>query len=1244
MFGLRKVKFITFFFIILSIKLHAQNIVTYAGNTRAERFYSVIELSDGTYVVSGAAKDLDWVTGNPNFVQIAPQTIDNNGVNARDVNVPFLLHISNDLQQILNVVSMPAGAAIDFKHIKLDTPPGATGNIYVSGTTADGYFLARLNNNFVNGIPNAFDWTWNVEALGSHRTRQPWDVGGDGKVVYASGTPDAYDFAAVYRLRADGSARDVVENWRFHAGRDARDGTEVSGMWTPAFSNNQVIPEYSGVVFKADTRCSLRSWTREEYEAVIPDGNGGTKQGQWPMDVFYSSACDIERPQATMSMGGYTGYILGDKDTHRIGAIAVDKTNNHIYIGASINSVTEAGQPDFEPFVIAYTDRGTKKWWSRLYTETPDQSPPDQYVDGLAIDYALGAVVVVGRQHGNNVEAFWAGNDVQNNVLHPPGTPTFHSAFTGTNGDIDVSWLGKLRASNGDLLYSAYVAGYNGGGALGAPYADPELDGWPNHNAGNADLNTANVDINVYVDGGGNVYTLTTARAFVTTANAYQKHQLPANGPSAWAANVRVYTPDLRGLVYSSALTGVNPAAGTGGGNTALHGVFPVLNGVIITGYHFASNNGQAIGTTIPTANIPPWGVNPPSGESAILARLSYSNVEAIFNMTPPLGNCVGQTTVVRDSSYTIGGEINSWLWNFGEDANPATATTQGPHEVVWNTAGEKTVSLIVGNTLGDTDTSEVTYQVFPAPSAEITSNPTNGNLDPAPITVSLSPTENVNVDYQYLWEIDDPVEGTVTYTDAEPNHEFLTSGDYQVRLTVTNGTCTVTDSVLLNVTGGPGPIDPEFTLSQEGVCLSQPVTFEQVSDTNVVSWDWAFGEGASPATANTAGPHEVIYSTPGLKTARLTVSNGVIEQTYLFEFEVSLSPNPQFNVNGDLNNIPTPIQFTPAEGPGNTFEWNFGNPFDSAGTVSTERAPTYVYENGGNYMVSLTVTNPAGCSVSAFDSLSIEGGIDTVFADFTIVPSTQTCVNNTITLTDMSRGYESNERLWYFDDPDVVIEGDTAQSGSPWSSPGPVNVYWTTPGTKRVTLQVVGNNGPDDTKYASQVFEVFPYPNANFDVETDTCNSLEALFTANQTNGNYYEWDFGDGSPSVNASVIQHTYPAPGQYTVTLTVVNNGCRSVATRIVNIGDCEEPLYTAGVISRAARADCASQRYYFEDASQGTFTSWEWDFGAGALPATASGPGPHEVLIDPSVPRPVTITLTVTDESGNTQVITTEIDQ
>lgn len=41
-------------------------------------------------------------------------------------------------------------------------------------------------------------------------------------------------------------------------------------------------------------------------------------------------------------------------------------------------------------------------------------------------------------------------------------------------------------------------------------------------------------------------------------------------------------------------------------------------------------------------------------------------------------------------------GNVQSWQWNFGADASPATATGKGPHNVQYSKAGKKTVSLKV--------------------------------------------------------------------------------------------------------------------------------------------------------------------------------------------------------------------------------------------------------------------------------------------------------------------------------------------------------------------------------------------------------------------------------------------------------------------------------------------------------------------------------------------------------------------
>jgi len=64
------------------------------------------------------------------------------------------------------------------------------------------------------------------------------------------------------------------------------------------------------------------------------------------------------------------------------------------------------------------------------------------------------------------------------------------------------------------------------------------------------------------------------------------------------------------------------------------------------------------------------------------------------------------------------------------------------------------------------------------------------------------------------------------------------------------------------------------FTANPLTVCLGLSNAFTNTSTGNPTSYSWNFGTGASPATATTAGPHTVTYTTAGLKTIALTVSN----------------------------------------------------------------------------------------------------------------------------------------------------------------------------------------------------------------------------------------------------------------------------------------------------------------------------------------------------------------------------------
>lgn len=83
-----------------------------------------------------------------------------------------------------------------------------------------------------------------------------------------------------------------------------------------------------------------------------------------------------------------------------------------------------------------------------------------------------------------------------------------------------------------------------------------------------------------------------------------------------------------------------------------------------------------------------------------IRAYGTNSNVKASFTSD--------YTTICYDSDViftsTSNGDIVSYLWDFGQDATPATASTEGPHMVNYSSEGFKTIKLKIENSTGIKD------------------------------------------------------------------------------------------------------------------------------------------------------------------------------------------------------------------------------------------------------------------------------------------------------------------------------------------------------------------------------------------------------------------------------------------------------------------------------------------------------------------------------------------------------------
>jgi hypothetical protein len=620
---------------LFSLQVSAQqNMVTYAGSSGKETFYDVMQITDGTFIVCGYAEDLSWIpAGVPQTTLTYSGTIPNALGNNR---YGFMMHLSNDLQTMLNVVHFPQGAVENIRFIKTNTRPyEPTGDLYISCTTEDtyandgGYIIAKLNNNFINGIPTALEWFKIVWAMSYAKEMHPWDVTHHGEVYYVSGEAHGYDWSAMYCLDQTGN-RKVVENWRTHW---LANGLEWKG--TPATANplgSVDSVKWSGIVFKIGGRCELRSWNALDFNTTQPDGNGGTRKGKWPADFLFSTPCDPNSPTALSP--GYNGYspeaccpVWGAS------SVVVDRRNGNTYLGMNFKSYyNPQNTPDFEPAVIAFDSTGALLWWSRLYHEiTPAGdtvgSIPDQYIDALAIDYTNDKLVVVARAHGNNIENLWEGNSIQIN----PSAYGFQNQFTGTNGNIHESWIGKLRLNDGVITNATFVAELaEGTGGLGTAHADPNLDGWPDPNTGWPDVNTTRIaKNNVKISSTGDVCVAAVGRRTITTANAYQKMVKPNyGGQSCWNSFVRVYDSELHVPKYSSLVVGVwDTLTQAGGGNTELYGVYKTSQGVVAVGHHTADAGGTPNGNPIPCTQVPSWGNASPLNQSAILVYYKANNL-----------------------------------------------------------------------------------------------------------------------------------------------------------------------------------------------------------------------------------------------------------------------------------------------------------------------------------------------------------------------------------------------------------------------------------------------------------------------------------------------------------------------------------------------------------------------------------------------------------------------------------------
>ncbi|HEX5003510.1 MAG TPA: PKD domain-containing protein, partial [Bacteroidia bacterium] len=417
----------------------------------------------------------------------------------------------------------------------------------------------------------------------------------------------------------------------------------------------------------------------------------------------------------------------------------------------------------------------------------------------------------------------------------------------------------------------------------------------------------------------------------------------------------------------------------------------------------------------------------------------------------------------------------------------------------------------------------------------------------------------------------------------------YTVPGTYYITLHVTNqGGCT--DSITKSVIVHDVPV-AAATASDTLSCGPMDVTFGNTS-TGATGYYWNFGDG----TTSTAASPVHNYSNPGTYSVILVTSNAFgCSDTLILPQQIVIKKKPVAAFTAQTLSGCTPfnagVTNNSSQLQNPVYNWNFGN-----GLVSQQANPSVNYTTGGNYQLTLIVTNDNGCADTA--SQQITANTNPVASASTT--DTVGCNPHAVIFSNTSQSGTS--WLWNFGD------GTTSASQSPSHS-------YSQSGTYTVSLIVTGAGGCADTTVLTSPVTVYKTPVASFTPSAlSGCTSLQVSFTntSTQLDNPAYLWNFGNGSTSTLANPTT-TYVQDGNFAAELIVTNQGgCSDSAQMIINSN--LTPMANATV---SANQGCVPLTCTFTNNSQNA-ASYLWIFGDGT---SSSVQDPQHTYTNPGTYQP-----------------------
>lgn len=547
---------------------------------------------------------------------------------------------------------------------------------------------------------------------------------------------------------------------------------------------------------------------------------------------------------------------------------------------------------------------------------------------------------------------------------------------------------------------------------------------------------------------------------------------------------------------------------------------------------------------------------------------------------------------------------IVSYTWNFGDGT--VISRTNDTITYRYASTGTYTPVLIVRDGYNCTDTMRKQDHIKINginPAFTVTNTQACGR---AVVVFTDQSTTSVSPVVTRAWDFGDGT--TANATGSSISHTYAVSGIYTVILRLRDGIgCEAELRKIAYITVTKPTV--AFSSLDTNICLGQSVSFQNTS-TGIapLTYRWDFGDGNTTSTASPAH----LYTATGTFTVRLIVTdaNGCSDTLTRTNYIQTGKVTAAFTPSDTLALCPPlTVTFTNASTGATNYLWNFGN-----GNTSTSLSPTNVFTQPGTYVVTLKVTNSAGCTDSFKRTIRIK---ESPAGTFSYSP-----IAGCFPLTVHFSSANTNTSSITFDFNNGITHTTTSNNYSyTYTQPGnylPVLVLSNGAGCN---TSVVGT----DTIRIAKVYAGF---RANPDTIclgssisfTDTSKSIATTISS-------YSWNFGDGNTSTATSPA-HTYTAAGTYRVRLIVSGaGGCKDTAYRTVVV-------QTMPVLNTQDKVICAGGSVTLSVSGASTYS---WTPATGLSCTNCANP-----VATPATTTTYTVTGTATGGCSSTKLVTVSV--